>query len=41
METYVSPSLEIVHLNLEASYATSPGFSVPDGEDNGNDNNWA
>ena len=39
METYISPSLEIVHLNLEASYATSPEFSVPDGENNG-DENW-
>jgi hypothetical protein len=40
MEKYASPSIEILSVEIEKSFATSPGFNVPDGEDNGNGNNW-
>jgi hypothetical protein len=41
MEIYISPSIDVVSVEFESSFASSPGFDVPDGGNNGNDDNWA
>ena len=38
MEKYFPPSMDVISIEFEASFANSPGFNVPDGSDNGNQN---
>mgnify|MGYP003403580983 FL=1 len=38
MENYISPSVDVISIEFETSFANSPGFNVPDGGDNGNEN---
>ena len=41
MEKYISPSIDSFYMEYESSFASSPGFNVPGGENNGNENRWA
>ena len=35
MEKYLSPSIDIISVEIELSFAASPGFNVPGGGNNG------
>jgi hypothetical protein len=38
MKKYISPVVDVITIEFETSFASSPGFNVPDGENNGNEN---
>ncbi len=38
MEIYISPSIDVVSVEFESSFASSPGFNVPDGGTNDGEN---
>ena len=35
MENYISPSVDVISIEFETSFANSPGFNVPGGGNNG------
>ena len=35
MEKYLSPSIDVISVEIELSFAASPGFNVPGGGNNG------
>ena len=32
---YIAPEVEVLEIKVEQGFATSPGFTVPNGENNG------
>lgn len=38
MEKYLTPSIDIVSIEIETTFAASPGFNMPDGGNNGSEN---